>query len=347
LTPETVASAFLSGETPVCCKTFGSGHINSTCLITTDTGNRYVLQSINTFVFPEPQKVMANAVAVTQHLRSKKQAALEFLSDEAGNFCHRDLDGNCWRLYRFVDGLALDAPRCEEDLHQAGLAFGSFQKHLGDFPAQMLYETIPHFHNTPDRYRKFKAAVAADAAGRVGAVQQEIARFLEWEEIAGRLCKLYEQGLLPLRVTHNDTKLNNVLLDKETGKALCVLDLDTVMPGLSAWDFGDGIRFGAAVRGEDEDTNEMDLRRFAVFAAGFLEGAPNLTPAEIDVLPLGALTMTVEVGLRFLTDYLEGDRYFKTDYPDHNLIRARNQMALAADMQKKLPQMEQLIQTIR
>ena len=346
MTPETIASAFLRGERAVKCKGFGSGHINRTCLITTDIGNRYVLQNINTYVFPAPEQVMANVVAVTNHLRSKGQTALEFLADEDGGFCHRDAEGGCWRLYRFVDGLALDAPRSDEDLHQAGLAFGSFQQHLQDFPAETLFASIPDFHNTPDRYRKFKRAAAADAMGRAVAVKDMTDRFLAWEEMAGRLCAMLDRGQLPLRVTHNDTKLNNVLLSKDTGRALCVLDLDTVMPGLSAWDFGDGIRFGAAVSGEDETENALDLHRFRVFSEGFLAGAPNLTPAEIDALPLGAFTMALEVGLRFLTDYLEGDRYFKTDYPDHNLVRAKNQMALASDIENKLPQMEQLIREI-
>ena len=346
MTPEMIAAAFLRGETVADSKAFGSGHINRTCLITTDSGNRYVLQNINTYVFPEPDQVMANVVAVTNHLRGKGQTALEFWSDQDGNFCHREPDGSCWRLYRFVDGLALDAPRSIHDLYQAGLAFGCFQQHLEDFPAETLFESIPNFHNTPDRYRKFKAAVDADVLGRAAAVQAEIHQFLAWEEMAGKLCAMLQQGQLPLRVTHNDTKLNNVLLSKDTGKALCVLDLDTVMPGLSAWDFGDGIRFGAAVSGEDANTNALDLQRFRTFAEGFLEGAPNLTKAEIDALPLGAFTMTLEVGLRFLTDYLEGDRYFKTDYPDHNLHRARNQMALATDIEKKLPQLEQLIQNL-
>ena len=339
----------LKGE-PVECIPFGHGHINSTFKICTDQGAEYVLQRINTYVFKDPVGLMNNAGAITDYIRARvsdPRLALHFLTTRDGQFYHQDENGEFWRMYDFVGGFCLDTPECEDDFYQSALAFGRFQQMLSEFPADTLVETIPEFHNTIDRYRQFKAAVEENRTGRLDTCREDVAFLLEREEMGSKLQKMREAKDLPLRVTHNDTKLNNVLLDKETGKALCVLDLDTVMPGLSSWDFGDGIRFGAAVRGEDEDTNEMDLRRFAVFAAGFLEGAPNLTPAEIDVLPLGALTMTVEVGLRFLTDYLEGDRYFKTDHPDHNLIRARNQMALAADMQKKLPQMEQIIHAIR
>ena len=197
MTPVEITAAFLSTEAPISSKPFGSGHINRTFLIITDAGNRYVLQSINTFVFPEPDKVMANVVAVTGHLRSKGMKALTFLPDADGQFAHRDPEGNCWRMYGFVDGLALDAPRCEEDLYQAGLAFGTFQQLLADFPAASLFETIPHFHNTPDRYRKFKAAVAADAVGRVKDVGAEIDWFLAREDVAGQLCRMYDRGSCP------------------------------------------------------------------------------------------------------------------------------------------------------
>ena len=340
MTPCNVLDGFRYSGNLLSGKAFGSGHINRTLKLTMDDGGCYILQNINHHVFPQPEQVMANIIAVTDHLRGKLregQTVLEFLPARDGSYCYRDADGNYWRMYRFVDGLALDAPRSGEDLYQAGLAFGQFQQDLTDFPAKTLYETIPDFHNTPDRYRKFKAAVANDAFGRAKEVCHEIRWFLDREEAAGRLCRMFEEGLLPLRVTHNDTKLNNVLLHKDTGKALCVLDLDTVMPGLSAYDFGDGIRFGAAAAGEDATGNHLDMDRYHIFTEGFLAAAPNLTEREVKVLPLGAWTMTLEVGLRFLTDYLEGDRYFKTDYPGHNLLRAKNQLSLAADMETKLP----------
>ena len=220
---------------------------------------------------------------------------------------------------------------------------------LSDFPAHTLHETIPEFHNTIDRYRKFKEAVARDAAGRAAEVQPEIDVIMAREEEAGTLQRMREAGQLPLRVTHNDTKLNNVLLDKKTRKALCVLDLDTVMPGLSLDDFGDSIRFGAASAPEDEkdlSKMELNLHLFEIYTKGYLKACPSLTPEEIDMMPMGAKIITLELATRFLADYLDGDCYFKTAYPEHNLVRARAQLKLVADMEAKWEQMRDIVRTL-
>ena len=349
---EKAAYAFRLNGQPISCICFGHGHINHTLKITTDTGNEYILQRINKYVFKDPVKVMANASAVTNHIREKIQDprfCLHFIPALDGKYYHRDPDGEFWRMYDFNEGFCLDAPESEEDFYQSALAFGRFQELLADFPADTLYETISEFHNTVDRFRQLKESITADNVGRVASAQPEIQFALEQEPIGGILQNMREEGELPLRVTHNDTKLNNVLLDKNTRKGLCVLDLDTVMPGLSVHDFGDSIRFGAATAAEDEPDAfkmKLDLHLFEVYARGFLEAAPSLTQVEIDMLSLGALTMTLEVGIRFLKDYLDGDLYFKTAYPEHNLIRARTQLALVADMKAKWTEMENIIKQI-
>ncbi len=349
---ERAAYAFrLSGQ-PVSCLRFGHGHINKTLKITTDTGSEYILQRINKYVFKDPVKLMVNAVAVTSHIAKKiedQRMVLHFIPTLDGKYYHRDPDGEFWRMCDFKEGFCLDAPESEEDFYQSALAFGRFQQLLADFSADTLYETIPNFHNTVDRFRQLKESIAADNVGRVSSAQPEIRFALEQEPTGGILQNMLEEGELPLRVTHNDTKLNNVLLDKATRKGLCVLDLDTVMPGLSVHDFGDSIRFGAATAAEDEpDASKMklDLHLFEVYTRGFLKAAPSLTEKEIDMLTLGALTMTLEVGIRFLKDYLDGDLYFQTAYDNHNLIRARTQLALVADMKTKWIEMEAIVKRI-
>jgi len=252
-------------------------------------------------------------------------------------------------MYDFVGGFCLDTPESDEDFYESALAFGAFQRQLADFPAETLYETIPEFHNTVDRYRLLKEAIKADNVGRAAEVQAEINFALGLEAQCSILQQMREAGTIPLRITHNDTKLNNVLLNRRTRKWLCVLDLDTVMPGLSVHDFGDSIRFGAGTAAEDEpDASKMklDLNKFQVYTRGFLEAATTLTETEIDNLALGALTITMETGIRFLKDYLDGDIYFKTAYLEHNLIRARTQFALAADMKEKWEQMQQIVREV-
>lgn len=349
---ERVAYAFRISGQPVSCLNFGHGHINSTFKVTTDTGREYILQKINKYVFKDPMKVMSNASAVTNHIRQRVEdprMVLHFIPTLRGNYCHRDPDGEFWRMYDFVGGFCLDAPESDEDFYQSALAFGRFQSQLADFPADTLYETIPEFHNTVDRYRQLKESIKADNIGRAAGVQPEIAFALEQEAQCSILQRMREEGQIPLRITHNDTKLNNVLLDRKTRKSLCVLDLDTVMPGLSVHDFGDSIRFGAGTAAEDEpDASKMklDLNKFRVYTRGYLEAATTLTEVEIENLALGALTITVEIGIRFLKDYLDGDIYFKTAYPEHNLIRARTQFALAADMQIKWEQMQSIVRDV-
>jgi len=349
MNPHKIIAAFTLDGSCVNCREIGNGHINSTFKVTTDAGKEYVLQHINKNVFKNPQKLMENVCAVTEFVRSHSEdprAALHFLPTHTGEFYHRDQEGEYWRMYDFVGGFTMDLPESDVDFYQSALAFGRFQELLSDFPADSLYETIPNFHNTPDRFRQFKEAVRRDAAGRCAAVQADIDAVLELEEIGSVLQNKLDAGELPLRVTHNDTKLNNVLIDKSTRKSLCVLDLDTVMPGLSAHDFGDSIRFGAATAAEDEpDTSKMklDLHLFEVYTRGFLEAATSLTEAELQALPMGAVTMTLELVIRFLGDYLDGDVYFKTAYPEHNLVRARAQFALAKDMLCKLADMEAIV----
>ncbi len=345
---ENAVFAFALQGTPVSCREFGSGHINTTYHVVTDAGKAYILQRINHYVFKNPQQVMDNVCAVTEYLRRREtdpRKTLHFLPALDGGNCHRDEDGNYWRMYDFVPGFCLDLPRNNEDFYQSAKAFGSFQEKLAAYPAETLHETIPNFHNTPDRYRQFRASVEADSLGRLADVGEDVAFLLEQEELASRLQEMLEAGDLPLRVTHNDTKLNNVLLDAETGEPLCVLDLDTVMPGLSAYDFADSIRFGAATAAEDEkDLSKMhlDLEKFRVYAQGFLEAAPSLTELEVENLPLGALTLTLEQATRFLKDHLDGDLYFKAAYPGHNLVRARTQIKLAREMLEKMPEMQRI-----
>lgn len=348
-----LTAAFALDGVPISWREFGHGHINSTFKVTTDTGAEYILQKINKYVFRNPVRLMGNVIAVTDYLRSRVEdprMAMHFILTRKGQSYFRDADGDFWRMYDFMKGFCLDAPESDEDFYQSGVAFGRFQELLSDFPADTLYETIPEFHNTVDRYRQFKASVAIDPLGRLAQVQDEVNFVLARENVGSTLQKMREDGTLPLRVTHNDTKLNNVLLDRKTRKSLCVLDLDTVMPGLSAHDFGDSIRFGAATAAEDEqDLSKMslDLHMFEVYTRGFLAAATTLTDREVEMLPMGALIMTLEVGLRFLKDYIDGDLYFKTAYPEHNLVRARAQLKLVADMEAKMQNMERIVARVK
>ena len=335
---------------PVFCRVFGHGNINYTFLITTDNGKQYILQRINTHVFKKPVQLMENVIAVTQHIRSKvddPNKVLNFVPALDGKYYYRDERRRYWRCYEFVGGFCLEAPETDADFYESAVAFGRFQEQLSDFPANTLHETIPNFHNTPDRYRKLHIAMDEDACDRLQYVQREIDFIMEREHEAGTIQRMLESGELPLRVTHNDTKLNNVLLDMKTRKALCVLDLDTVMPGSSLFDFGDSIRFGAATAPEDvQELSRMtlDLHRFEVYTKGYLDGCHSLTPREIELLPLGAKIITLELAVRFLTDYLESDHYFKTQYSDHNLVRTRAQLRLVQEMEAKWYQMQKIIE---
>lgn len=330
---------------------YGNGHINSTYKVIDSTGKEYILQSINTAVFKEPELLMANVAAVISYLKKaglSDRELLQLMPAREGKLWHVDEDGKYWRLYRFIpDSICLEHADSPELFEESARAFGNFQRQLADFPADSLAETIANFHDTPDRYRQFHMALEQDLAGRSKLVQPEIDFALSLEQDAGELIKLLNQGELPLRVTHNDTKLNNVLFDRETGKALCVIDLDTVMPGLSVNDFGDAIRFGASTAAEDEQDLsrvEMSLEYFEAYVRGYLSVCgDSLTDMEKKTLCLGAKTMTLECGLRFLTDYLNGDSYFKIHREGQNLDRCRTQFKLVADMQGKWKDMEQIV----
>ncbi len=345
-----IIAAFLLEGNVQQCQSFGSGHINDTFLVTTNTGKKFILQKINRYVFQQPENVMENIIAVTRFLQKKDpdpSHTLQFLSTKNGQFWYQDADGDYWRMYNYLEGFCLDEAESLDDLYQSAFAFGRFQMLLADFPAETLHETIPRFHHTPDRFRQLRLSAAADSVDRKASAQPELNRILELEELASSLQRQLDAGTLPLRVTHNDTKLNNVLLHPTTRKAICILDLDTVMPGLSLYDFGDAVRFGAATAPEDTQdlaAMTMSLDAFRVYTRGFLESATSLTEEEIKCLPLGPIVLTLETACRFLKDYLDGDLYFKTAYADHNLIRARAQLKLAEDMIEKKTIMAQIVQ---
>ena len=346
----TVLSRFQLDAPAVSCERYGCGHINVTYLVVTQSGRRYILQKLSNRAFPDVPGLQENIDAVTRNLHTKTDnpyGALTLIPTLEGSSWYHHGENSDWRVYDFIENsLCLQAPESPEDFYQSAIAFGTFQQQLADFPAETLHETIRNFHNTPDRYRLFREALQKDVMGRAASVQPEIDFVLAHEEVAGRLTAMLKARQLPLRVTHNDTKLNNVMLSADTRTPLCVIDLDTTMPGLSAYDFGDSIRFGAATAAEDEkDLSKvtMSLDLFRTFTKGFLTACPGLTENERKALPLGALTMTLECGVRFLTDYLDGDHYFGIHYPEHNLDRCRTQFQLVADMESKWDRMEAII----
>lgn len=338
---------------------YGEGHINDTFAVgfrREGRTRRYILQRINTNVFRDPGSLMENVAGVTEFLRRKIKATggdperetLNLVPAKDGASFARDADGGCWRAYRFIEGtLTLQQPRNADDFYESARALGKFQLLLADYPAGTLHETIPRFHDTPNRMRQFRRALQDDILRRADGAREEIGFALEREAYAGLLTGLLKQKKLPLRVTHNDTKLNNILLDKATGKGLCLIDLDTVMPGLSLYDFGDSIRFGASTAAEDEpDLSKVhfDPGLFEAFTKGYLETAGSvLTQEEIDLLPDGAKTMTLECGIRFLTDYLSGDVYFKTERERQNLDRCRTQFRLIAEMEEQWDDMKRIV----
>ena len=345
-----VLSQFSLTGTPVSCDRYGFGHINETYLVVTDRNVRYILQKINDHVFRNVPQLQENIAAVTGYLRNQtdeKYGVLTLIPTRNGTTYYYRGDVGYWRVYDFIENsICLQMPESPEDFYQSAIAFGTFQQQLKDFPAHTLFETVPNFHNTPDRYRILKEVLAKDPMGRAKDVAAEIAFALDREEIGSRLYGMLQAGELPLRVTHNDTKLNNVMLRADTRTPLCVIDLDTTMPGLSAYDFGDSIRFGAAVTKEDESdlgrvTMSLDL--FRIFTRGFLKACPGLTEKEKEVLPLGALTITLECGIRFLTDYLDGDHYFSCYRNGQNLDRCRTQFKMVTDMEAKWEAMAAIV----
>ena len=350
-----IINAFAFDGAIVDAKPFGGGHINETLLITTDRKSQYILQKINTFVFTNPQGLMGNVFNVTEYLKKRlveqggdpNRETLTFIRTKDGNLYYDGPEG-AWRAYRFQgDLIALNAARNAQDFYASGKAFGRFQALLGDYPADTLFETIPNFHNTPNRYAQLHEAIEKNAAGRLDSVREEVEFALEREKSASIVMDLQKEGILPLRVTHNDTKLNNVLLDPQTGEGVCVIDLDTIMPGQAIFDFGDSIRFGASTATEDEQDLskvEMSLDLFEAYTKGFLEGCGGvLSQAEKDLLPTGAWMMTLECGIRFLADYLNGDVYFKIHREGHNLDRCRTQFKLIKEMEEKQDQMQAIV----
>ncbi len=339
---------------PISCETYGCGHINDTYLVTCDNGYKYILQRINNKVFPNVEGLMNNIVSVTTFLRAKTKAegrnhnreCLTPIELRDGGWYIEEGSG-FWRMFIFIDD-ALTLQNAEEprDFYNAGCAFGRFQQMLADFPADTLCEVIEGFHNTKKRYENLEKAIAANASGRADEVAEEIAFARARKDDCAVLVGMLERGELPLRVTHNDTKLNNVLLDPRTKEPVAVIDLDTVMPGLSLYDFGDSIRFGASTGAEDEkdlSKIECDLGLFEEFTKGFLSECRSLTENEIKMLAFSAKILTLECGMRFLADHIDGDKYFKIHREGHNLDRCRTQFKLVADMEKKMDEMNKIV----
>ncbi len=337
-----------------------SGHINCTyrvCFFRDGEIKDYILQWVNTYVFKDPEAVMDNISSVTEYIRTKikekqataKRNVLHYSTTDEGKYYTYMPDGGFWRCYRYIDdSVCFEYTDDLKVVEESGVAFGEFQLYLADYPVDSLHIVIPHFHNTVRRYEAFREAIAADEMGRRAEVEEDIAGYMEMEEIATKPYRMQRAGALPLRVTHNDTKTSNILFDKKTLKHLSVIDLDTVMPGLVAFDFGDAIRVAASTSGEDErDLSKvaLDMERYEAFTRGFVTTLKEaLTPEEKKSLALGAVAMTVECGMRFLTDYLNGDKYFRVHYPDQNLVRARCQLKLAQDMLRRLDEMEAIVE---
>lgn len=337
------------------------GHINTTYRVyffRNGEEKDYILQKLNTYVFKNPVEVMSNISSVTEYIRAKiklggvsaKRYVLHYSKNvEDGNYYIIGENGEFWRVCRYIDdSVTFNETDNIKVFEESGKAFGAFQLHLADYPVTNLHIAIPHFHNTVNRYEIFKESVERNESGRADLVKAEIEDYLSFEEIATRMYKMQKRGELPLKVTHNDTKLNNVLFDDKTFQNLAVVDLDTVMPGLVAFDFGDAIRFGANTCAEDEqDVSKVkiDMKKYEAFTKGFVQTVgKTLTKNEISTLALGALTMTVECGVRFLTDYIDGDKYFKVAHKEHNLDRARCQLALAKDILSRLDEMQQIVE---
>ena len=350
-----IASRFAINGEVTYCERYGQGHINETYLVETDKGVQYILQKVNNTVFKDVPGLMGNIASVTKYLGQRDpdpRHTLHLVPSREGEDYLVDEDGKPWRLYDFVtDSVCLQAAETPEDFYQSAVAFGMFQRQLAQFPADTLVEVIPHFHDTPDRYRQLREAIEKDVCDRKKLVEDEIAFALAREEEAASLMKQLNAGILPLRVTHNDTKLNNVMLDAEKRTPLCVIDLDTVMPGLMAFDFGDSIRFGASTALEDEkdlSKVEMSLDLYETYTKGFVATCgESMTDAEAESLPMGAKLMTLECGVRFLTDFLSGDVYFHIKRPEHNLDRCRTQFKLVADMEKKWTEMHEIVKKVR
>ena len=338
---------------------WGTGHIHATyrsAFVAEGRVHRFIHQRINDRVFPDVAGLMENVVRVTGHVASKVRSAggdveretlaLVPTRDGASHFVTEQ--HGSWRTYRFIEGTVTHETASSQDvIHEAARAFGRFQAMLADLPAPRLREVIPGFHDTPARLAALREAVLRDRAGRAASAAGEIAFAERRASSVSRLLDLQASGVIPERITHNDTKLNNVLFDASSGRALCVVDLDTVMPGLAAHDFGDAVRLGACAAAEDEPDPsrvELDLGLFEALAAGTLDATADLlVPAEVEALPLGAVLMTFECGMRFLTDYLDGDRYFRVRHELQNLDRCRRHWRLVEDMENNMEEMTKAV----
>ncbi len=341
-------------------KPFGNGHINDTYLVRCDSNGKeikYILQRINTAIFKKPDEVMSNIAGVTGYLKKKiaenggnpDREAVTVINTREGELCYFDNDGKCWRALVFItDAVSLDLPETENDFYQSAVAFGNFQKMLADYPAHTLFDTIPNFHNTPVRYENFLKSLEKNASGRANLALEEIEFVKARADFMSVLEDANQRGVLPLKVTHNDTKMNNVMLDKDTREPVCVVDLDTIMPGYSVNDFGDSIRFGASTAAEDEkDLSKVhfDIKLFETYTKGFLKGCGGtLSEGEVALLPEGAKMMTLECGMRFLADFIDGDTYFKTSYDDHNLVRCRTQFRLVKEMEEQWDEIKKIVE---
>ncbi|MBQ6520832.1 MAG: aminoglycoside phosphotransferase family protein [Anaerolineaceae bacterium] len=351
---EAILSHYDFGSPVISCEQFGEGHINWTYRIETKDGGLFVLQRINTYVFRDPVGLMRNIELITDFMRRKEtdpRKVLELVPTLDNKIFVVTDDDEYWRVYVFVrDCICYDKAETEDIFCDTGRAFGQFQNLLSDFPVSSLIETIPDFHNTVARYKALEMAVERDVVGRAAGAEREIDYALSQKPFASFLLDKVASGEIPLRVTHNDTKINNVLFDRVTRKPLCVVDLDTTMPGIPAMDFGDSIRYAGNNAAEDEkDLDKVFLRMdlFRAFANGFCGvSRKNLSRSELIICPEASKLDTLEIGVRFLTDYLEGDVYFHTAYSEHNLTRARVQFALARDMDLKMNEMRSVIASI-
>lgn len=347
----TILSRFAVGGTCISASPIKSGHIHDTfciCVRERRGERRYVLQRVNHHVFTNPGAVMENIARVTGHLRLKRATmperafpkVLTIVPTQDDELCWQDEEANWWRVYEYVeDSYTIDVPSTAQHAYAAGAAFGRFQALLADLPAPPLHETIPDFHHTPKRYNALLQAVEEDRCNRAARCKAELRFVAQREPMLGVLVDLARRGEIPVRTTHNDTKINNIMFDQRTGEGVCVIDLDTVMPGLSLYDFGDCVRTTATLAAEDERDVEkvsMSVELFQALVRGYLaEMRPVLTEREVELLGFAGRLITLEIGIRFLTDYLNGDVYYKTARPDHNLERARAQFALVASMERQ------------
>ena len=354
-----IASKFKVAGRPVSFEECTAGHINTTYVVTFDNDgveNKYILQKINTYVFKDPDRLMSNIIGVTAYLHDMidsqggdaDRGTLNFVVCNNGKYYFKSQNGECWRMYHYIDGVVSYSLADTTDLFEkAGKAFGIFQRQLARYDAKSLYETIPDFHNTPLRYKRFLEVLASCSEEKRREAENEIQFVLSYESQCGFIVSAINDGEIPVRVTHNDTKLNNILMDSQSGEGVCIIDLDTVMPGSALYDFGDAIRFGASSALEDEpDLDKVFFREdmFEAFSKGYVgELRDSLTSYEIQSLPMGALIITFETGLRFLTDFLENDVYFKTSYPGHNLVRAKNQFKLVHDLETRMDKFNDII----